>query len=179
MKEFAKAKISLIEKTFTIISLFLYSGPVLRLIFSGGASPGDGQETPYNYPLIQVIFVILYFLTACLLITNWKRIVLLLIEEKFILLLIGLAFISIFWSFFPLMTAKRTIGLAGTTLFGIYFATRYAFKQKLELLGITLGLIIFLSMTFIMLFPEYGVMAGSHDGIWRGIYTHKKGCVKN
>lgn len=161
------------EQIFTSISLLIYSGALLPLILSGGISQGDGSEIPSSYPLIQLVFVIIYFFTACLLIRHWKKIVNLLTREKFILILIGIALISVFWSELPIITVKRSIALVGTTLFGIYYGICYSIKEQIKLLGWTLGLTILLSFIFVVFFPEYGIMSGVHEGIWRGIYTHK------
>jgi O-antigen ligase len=76
------------------------------------------------------------------------------------------------------MTITRSIGIAGTTLFGIYLATRYSLKQQLQLLGWMLGIAIVLSLLFIVALPKYGIMAGIHAGAWRGIWTHKNGLGK-
>jgi O-antigen ligase len=161
------------EQLFTIISLFLYSGALLPLVLSGGISQGDGRERPADYPAIQLIFLVIYIITACLLFKHWQNIINLLIKEKYILLLISLALVSVLWSELPIITIKRSIALTGTTLFGLYFALRYPIKEQLKLLGWTFGLVISLSFIFVVAFPEYGIMGGVHQGIWRGIYTHK------
>ena len=161
------------EQIFTIISLFLYSGALLPLILSGGISQGDGNERPSNYPLIQGVFVIIYIITACLLFKHRQKIINLLIKEKFILILMGLALVSFFWSELPIITIKRSIALVGTTLFGIYFGINYSIKEQIKLLGWAFALVILLNFIFVLVFPEYAIMAGEHEGIWRGIYTHK------
>jgi O-antigen ligase len=73
------------------------------------------------------------------------------------------------------MTKTRSISLVGTTLFGIYLATRYSLKQQLQLLGWMFGISIVLCLLFAVALPKYGIMGGLHAGAWRGIYTHKNG----
>ena len=169
MKKF----LALAEQVFTVISLFFFSGGILTLVLSGGFSQGDGQEPPDSYPLIQLVFLIIYIITFFLIIRKWKSVLTLLIKEKFILLLVGMALLSILWSDVPFLTLRRSVALTGTTLFGIYFAIRYGTKKQLQLLGWMFSIVVFLSYIFVLVFPEYGIMGGSHEGIWRGIYVHK------
>ena len=151
-----------------------FSGGILVLILSGARSQGDGTEPPSDYPLIQLIFVLIYLITFFLLVKRWREVLNLLLKEKFILLLLGIAVISVFWSYDPSTTLKRSIALIGTTLFGIYFGVRYHLKQQLQLLGSMFSIAIMLSFLFVLLLPEYGIMSGSvHEGLWRGIFAHK------
>ena len=162
------------EKAFTILSLLLFSGDFIFLILSGGVSQGDGREAPSAYPLIQLVFLIIYVVTFSLLAKQWKEVLNLLLKEKFILLLLGIAFISVLWSYDPSLTLRRSIALGGTSLFGIYFGIRYTLKQQLQLLGWMFSIAILLSFLFVLILPEYGIMGGSvHGGLWRGIFAHK------
>lgn len=65
----------------------------------------------------------------------------------------------------------------GTTVFGVYLATRYSLREQLQLLAWTFGLIIILSFVFAIALPSYGLMSfqegGIHAGTWRGVMTHK------
>ena len=162
------------EKAFTILSLLLFSGDFIFLILSGGVSQGDGREAPSAYPLIQLVFLIIYVVTFSLLAKQWKEVLNLLLKEKFILLLLGIAFVSVLWSYDPSLTLRRSIALGGTSLFGIYFGIRYTLKQQLQLLGWMFSIAILLSFLFVLILPEYGIMSGSvHGGLWRGIFAHK------
>ena len=167
-------KLQFAEQGFTALSLLLFSGGPIGVILSGGVSPGDGRTAPSNQPLIQLVFLIIYVFTFFLLIKHWKQVLTLCIKEKFIWLLVGIAIVSAFWSLAPALTIRRSIALVGTTLFGIYFATRYSLKQQLKLLGWTFSIAILLSFLFALTLPEYGIMSGAfHSGTWRGIYSHK------
>ena len=166
--------INLSKQGFTVLSLLLFSGGPITIIMTGGDSPKDGREAPSSFLLMQIIFLVIYTITLFLLIKRWKQVLNLLIKEKFIVLLIGLALVSIFWSDAPTFTLRRSVALAGTTLFGIYLATYYSLKQQLQLLSCTFGIAILLSFIYALMFPEYGVMGGTTlAGTWRGIYSHK------
>jgi O-antigen ligase len=166
------------EQAFTVLSLLLYSGGVLAVIISGGASEGDKEEAPTDFAVIRLIFFVIYFVTFFLLVARWKKVIHLLSKDRFIFVLVGIAVLSILWSFAPTVTINRSIALVGTTLFGLYLASRYSLKQQLQLLGWTFGIAVVLSFVFAVALPKYGIMGGVHAGKWRGIYTHKNVLAK-
>lgn len=161
------------EKAFTVISLIHYSGGPLVVILSGGASEGDDSAGGADFALIQLIFLVIYFITFCLLVLRWKKVIQVVTKERFIFLLVGLAIFSISWSYEPNLTISRTIGLIGTTMFSVYLASRYSLKEQLHLLGWTFGIAIIMSILFAVGLPKFGKMGGVHVGALRGIYNHK------
>lgn len=168
-----KQRLLLSEKAFTVISLIHYSGAPLVVILSGGASEGDGSALPADFALIQLIFLVLYAITFCLLVLRWKKVIQVIPKDFFIWLLIGMAVFSFFWSYEPSMTKSRIIALVGTMMFSLYLASRYSLKEQLELLGWTFGIAVVMSFLFAFGLPTYGKMSGVHWGAWRGIYNHK------
>jgi len=163
------------ERAFTIISLLLYSGGPLTVILSNGANEGDIEtgSAEIDSSLILVFFFINYLVTCGLLVLRWKKFLSILKKDKLILVLIGLAIVSVLWSYMPGKTISRSIAIFGTTLFGIYLASRYTMKQQLELLGWMFGIAVVMSFMFAIGLPKFGVMGGIHEGKWRGIYNHK------
>ncbi|MEA5593110.1 O-antigen ligase [Rivularia sp. UHCC 0363] len=161
-----------IEQSFTVVSLLLYSGGPLTVILSGGANEGDDDEET-NTSLILILFFFNYLITVFLLVLRWKKVMRVMRKEKIILLLVGIAVFSFVWSSDPKKTLTRGIAIIGTTLFGLYLASRYSMKQQLQLLGWMYGIAVILSFVFIVALPQYGIMGGIHEGKWRGIYNHK------
>ncbi|MBD2099688.1 O-antigen ligase [Leptolyngbya sp. FACHB-261] len=173
-----KKILRLAEQSFTVLSLLLYSGGPLTVLLSGGVSEGDGRAVPTEYPLIQLLFLVVYAITLFLLSKRWKDVFTVVSKNRLIGLFLGLVLVSVLWSYEPMMTIRRSIALAGTTLFGIYLATRYSLKQQIQLLGWMFGLAILLSLIFALALPKYGIMGGVHTGTWRGIYLHKNALGK-
>ncbi len=161
------------EYAFTVISLLLYSGGPLTVILSNGANEGETGAPETDSSLILICFFINYLITCCLLILRWKKFLSVLKKDKLLLVLIGLAAVSVLWSYMPGKTISRSIAIIGTTLFGIYLASRYTMKQQLELLGWMFGIAVIMSFMFAIGLPKFGVMGGIHEGKWRGIYNHK------
>ncbi|WP_341531523.1 O-antigen ligase family protein (plasmid) [Nostoc sp. UHCC 0302] len=172
LKKNMRKILGFIEQGFTIISLLIYSGGPLTLIISGGANQADVEVT-YDTSIIRIFYFLIYLVTFFLLLIRWRKVVYILNQDIFIWILTSLAVISIFWSFAPATTLKDGVALVGSSIFGIYLATRYSIKQQLQLLAYMFSLAIFLSIIFGLLMPHYGIMSDLHTGAWRGIYIHK------
>ncbi|MBW4670966.1 MAG: O-antigen ligase family protein [Cyanomargarita calcarea GSE-NOS-MK-12-04C] len=171
-----KKLLELAELGFTVISLLLYSGGPLTVILSGGASEGEeGEEASEggDSSLILIFFLVNYIITSVLLALRWKKAIFVLKKNNWITALVALAVISVFWSYIPNKTISRGIAIVGTTLFGLYLASRYSMKEQLQLFGLMYWLAVVLSFVFIGALPKYGIMSGLHEGKWRGIYNHK------
>ncbi|NEO50472.1 MAG: O-antigen ligase family protein [Moorea sp. SIO4A3] len=160
------------EPIFTTVSLVLYSGGVLTVILSGGRSEGDVIQE-FDSSLSRLLFVLIYLVTFFLLTLRWKKVLYVLSQDRWLSLLLGIAVVSVFWSSEPTTTINRAVALIGTTLFGVYLASRYTIKEQLEMLGWAFGVAVLLSFMFIVALPKYGIMGGVHAGTWRGIYVHK------
>ncbi|BAU42321.1 O-antigen ligase family protein [Leptolyngbya sp. O-77] len=163
-----------LELAFVIAYLILYAGGILALFLSGGYSEGtEGSLRDVDFALIRQLLLLNYAISALLLARKWKYLIQRLFKTPLILLIVGLVICSVLWSAQPNLTQTRAIALLGTTLFGVYFGTRFSPKEQLNLLGITFGIILFLSLVFVIALPSYGRMAGIHAGAWRGIFIHK------
>lgn len=163
-----------LEPGFTIFALLHYSQAITPLLITKGASEGDGTDIlAFNYLPNVLIFFLIYLITAVLLLLRWKKVTQLILQDGWIWLLVALATLSVLWSSDPSNTLSASIGLVGTTLFGLYLGTRYSLKELLQLLAWMYGISIVLSIIFAVALPKYGLMGGVHTGALRGIYTHK------
>ncbi|WP_088889063.1 O-antigen ligase family protein [Leptolyngbya ohadii] len=163
-----------VEPCFTVLALLHYSQGIVPLLITRGANEGDGTDIlSFNYLPNLALFLLIYLITAGLLLLRWKKVLHLVRQDGWIWSIVALAGLSILWSADPPNTRSAVISLVGTTLFGLYFATRYSFKEQLQLLAWMFGISMVLSILFAIALPKYGIMAGVHDGALRGIYTHK------
>lgn len=168
------------EQVFTVVYLILYSGGPLTVILSGGANEGEIEagSSQMDGSLIIVVFFLNYLVTLFLLFLRWKKVVALVSKDRFVWLLMGFIVVSVVWSINPSKTLTRNIAIVGTSLFGLYLATRYTMRQQLQLLAWAFGIAIVFSFLFAAAMPSYGIMGGIHAGKWRGIYNHKNGLGK-
>lgn len=153
------------ERVFTVLALLLFSGALVSIL-SRQSSQAEG-----NF-LFQALAFIVYVSSVSLLAIRWRGFTRL--PKNFfqpVLLLVGFAITSYFWSEVPSITLRRSVALLGTTIFGIYFGTRYTAKQQLYLLAWAFGIGGLLSVIFALALPSYGIDFGSTS--WRGVYLQK------
>jgi exopolysaccharide production protein ExoQ len=169
-------ELRLAEKGFVILSYLFLTGAVLPVVNIINGRPPDDD------PITKVLtFGIL--LGIIFLIFGWhKKVIRIVIKEKLLWVLLGIALFSVFWSANPEQSITRVIALLRATLFGVYLAARFSLKEQLRLLAWALGIVALLSLVFAVALPSYGVMGMggivdgqeiAHAGTWRGVYTHK------
>ncbi|MEH2050353.1 O-antigen ligase family protein [Nostoc sp.] len=159
------------EYAFTVVTLLMYSGAIFTLILSGGAL--QQEQVQYDSSSIRIIFFLIYVVTFLLLLLRWKKTLYILSKGLWVYPIFILAAVSIIWSAEPSTTLKNSFTLINSSLFGVYFASRYSLKQQFHLLAWVFGIIIILSIFFAIVLPQYGIQ--SDVGKWRGVFTHKNG----
>lgn len=177
---FEKKLFQFAELGFTLFALVIYAGGtggILTLLLSGGAGETD-ITVDYDTSLSKICYVFIYITTFLLLAIRWKKVFYVLSKDRFISLILGLCLLSVFWSYQSGVTIKYFFNLLGSSLFGLYFTSRYTLKQQLNVLGWFCIISVFLSFFFVFILPHYGVMGGVHAGKWRGIFLHKNGLGK-
>ena len=150
-----------LERGFVFLTLFLSAEANIR--FSSGVNYTEGN------PLSQALWFGIYGITFCLVVVRWKRFIRVATADKLLLLLVGIALGSIIWSVAPGVTLRRSVALVGTTLFGMYLASRYSPSELLRLVAWTLGIGALLSLVAGLVLPSYGLSSG----LWKGIYVQK------
>jgi exopolysaccharide production protein ExoQ len=162
------------EAIYVRLSLFHMSSALLPLIITGGASEGDELDiNTVDLSLVAKIDLLVYSIAAVLVILRWKKAFAFASKNLYFFPFLIFASFSYFWSFIPDETFKGVVYALGTTVFGIYLASRYTIKEQLDHLAWTLGFIMILSALFALAIPYYGLMGGVHEGAVRGIYVHK------
>ena len=164
-----------LEQTFVLVSLLVFFHAFIRIIFSH-AIPGAGNridQITVNHLGLLCIYIAIYCIATLLIIRQWREILELAIREKFILMLLTLAGVSALWSAAPQITLASWVALSGSTIFGVYFALRFKPAEQLQLLAWTSIIAIFSCFVAAVVFPDTGIMMGTHDGLWRGVFIHK------
>ena len=167
-----------IEEAFTVLTLMFYSGAFVSLLSGSIAGSCDLTILEKDTAIVKLIYTITYVVFLGLLVLRWKRVLYLLSQDKFISLLVGLAFISCLWSADFSTTLNRFTALFGTTSFGLYLASRYSLREQIQLLARAFWLGILFSLLFGIAIPSVGTMCSPHEGAWRGIYSHKNSLGK-
>lgn len=163
-----------LEQAFTILALIIYSGGIMTLLVSGGTGEVDVEVT-YDTSSIRLFYFLIYLVTFFLLALRWRKVLYTMAQAKYIWILVALPLVSLLWSFEPSTTIKDSTTIIGSSIFGLYLATRYSIKKQLQLIAFAASITIFLSVMFAIAIPTYGMMQDFHAGAMRGIYTHKNG----
>jgi O-antigen ligase len=163
------------EQIFVVLSLVLFMNAVVPLLIIRGASEGDGVDfiALYSFAPLNRLFILNYLVTAGLLILRWQKTLYFASQNIFFVILVMMIPLSFIWSAKPDETFTGSVGMLGTTFFGIYISSRFTLKEQLNLISWAYGLVIILSLIFILALPEYGIMGGIHAGAVRGVFTHK------
>lgn len=152
--------------------LALIVGALLLLWREVSGNPIDPYE---GDTLIRFLLLLGYAVVLVLLLREpaflWRG----LIKGGPIWLLLLWAFLSLVWSTAPEVTFRKAIAALLTSLYGVYLAFRFTPEAFLRLLGTTLLLLLGLSIAFVFLLPDWGLMGYPHEGAWRGIFVHKNG----
>jgi exopolysaccharide production protein ExoQ len=166
--------LKIFEFIFSIFSLIHISNAITPLILTKGTNEGDGIDiSTFDLSINAKMSILIYLITWILLLVRWKRVISVFSSNKLIWILMGIICFSYFWSVNPAQTLRFSLYALGTTSFGLYLAIRYTLRQQLSLFGWTYGLLLVLSILLAVAIPEYGIMAGVHDGALRGVFTHK------
>lgn len=110
-----------------------------------------------------------YPLAAALLALHWKRIFYVATRDIILLLLLGVAFASVFWSVNLSATIEANRGLLRTFLLGAYLAACFDLKAQMKILAWVFGISLVLSLVCALAIPSYGI---GENG-WEGIFLYK------
>lgn len=132
----------------------------LLLVFSGA--------TTHLGPVAYIGRIISYPVLILLISIHWKKFILILSKDFFLLTLILIAMLSIEWSISPDVTLDHGRGLLRSTALGAYLAARYEKNKQLQLLSIVFGICILLSLIFALAFPSIGA-----PYYWQGAFSFK------
>lgn len=163
--------LGLLEKGFCVISLLFFTDAIL---------PSLNEIRGMNIAPIKLVLANgISLISILLVVIGHKKVIAIVIREKWLWLLLGIALASTFWSDVPGTTLRGSVFLGQITMFGVYFAARYSLREQLKLLAVTFSVVVLLSIAIALALPDYGVMTfqegGFHQGAWRGIYIHKNG----
>jgi exopolysaccharide production protein ExoQ len=165
-----------LEKIFTIFMLLFYTR-ILAIESVFISSEGEtGLILPSSTPLDPILSLVQHgsaLLILVLLKLHWNDTIKVFRLNPFIWLLTVMVLFSASWSDFPELTQRRSLALLETSLFSIYFASRYSIKEQIRLVTYVLGITAILSFLFTLALPSRALEQGVHIGAWRGPFSHK------
>lgn len=168
--------ISLWEMGFAVVGLFLCLDAGIRTvrILSGTEGPLQNTTIQADYSegsaLTQVLLFSIYLVSVMLMTIHPPRQLMRAFRPALLWLLPLLAMLSVLWSDAPTISFRRAAALLGSSIFGLYLATRYPLRTLLRLLLAVS--IIAISLSFLVAFalPAYAI---DTVGDWQGVFGQK------
>ncbi len=159
----------------TLIVLEIAIAGLLLVLFSEGfvtrlIAPEQEVE---GSTILRLMWLPAYGFVAILALMNARRFGQVILRSPFLIALIALASVSCLWSIDPALSFRRGIAISFTTLFGLYLAARFNWRELLILFG---GVWFFLAIASLVagaLFPDFARMSEIHVGAWRGMWWEK------
>jgi O-antigen ligase len=146
--------------------------------FLGIFSPREESVQSSSNWLELSLQVVVYLTVVILVFNHWQDFSRGISNSKWPIALAVLAITSALWADDPLLAFRRGVVVAATTLFGIYFGTRYRRAEQLSLLCCAFALIGLMSVAMVAVFPQYGIDPFSDRPDWRGVYETKNALGK-
>jgi exopolysaccharide production protein ExoQ len=173
--------LDLFEKRFAVFALLVFSG-VLNLssyyhVLDPISSPyGAIGEPPIDLTnsvldsAVSLMRMVIYAVTFFFMLARFKTVVRPAMRDPFLWALVGIAATSFLWSDVPNVSQKSGVLLLQTTLFGLYFASRFSMKEQLRIVAWALGIASVFSLLYSLVLPGSAI---SSEGLWRGPLAHK------
>ena len=164
------------EERFAVLALLLFSG-VLTCSSYYNVSEGVGGYGFYVSSVFDRITSVLeygiYAVTIFLILARFKSVVRPALRDPFLWALVGLIVLSFIWSDFPDVSKKAGQYVFLTTLFGLYFSSRFSLEEQLRIVAWALLIGAAFSLVYTLAFRGAGIEQGTHSGAWRGPLIHK------
>ncbi|MCR9268283.1 MAG: hypothetical protein NXI03_12000, partial [Alphaproteobacteria bacterium] len=155
-----------LEGALTVLCLFLFSQGLIGPLF---ADP----ENPESSVVLRLIWLPVYGVTLALILARPGSFLAAMGRNKLILLVTGMTMLSVLWSIAPDTTMRRSFALIMTTLFGIWLASRWQWRELILLIALTFGILGVLSTFMALAVPSLGVDQDVHAGAWKGLWWEK------
>ena len=162
----------LFERGFAVATLLLVIDAVMQVVLTGGDQ--STIDSSVGFVEYQAVLSVVYVISAGLVGLRYRTFLRLVRRLWPVFLLVALSCLSVAWSVVPAVSLRRSIGLAGTTLFASFLAIYFRPSEIWRLLATVFLVAASLSLVFALLLPSLGVHpTGVHEGAWRGAFMHK------
>ena len=177
----AHTSASRFDHVFAVVALFFLAGSFLpfanrpEAVFTLDPTQLAASDLTEVDTLSQLLFLTIYLIGALRLIPALGFIPTVIRRQWPALFLTCMGVASVLWSMDPGLTLRRAAALVGTTVLGVYFASRFTLVQQLRLLTVGVGTAVVMSAPVSILSLDYGQAFDLETGerVWRGIFAHK------
>jgi exopolysaccharide production protein ExoQ len=159
------------EKLWAMVMLIFGSG-AFGLLLVGPMS--DRQRiAPEGNNFALAVNVGFHLVASLFYILHARKLTVAITRAPWLFALVFYAGLSTTWSQDPSLTFRRSLILLATTVFGVYFGSRFELKEQLQILAWALLFALVASAGLAIVAPSLGVESGGHLGDWRGLFSQK------
>lgn len=161
------SSVPLWERILAIYCFFHYSEGLWGMLLVADPYNMDGS------PLMRTMWYPVYLFGVIGLLragTNGLRA---LFASPLLLMVLGLAFASTIWSLNPDVTTRRAFALSMTSLFGIYLAARYQWRELILMMAAGFATMAVVGALGSLTMPALFIDHKAHEGAWKGVWVEK------
>jgi O-antigen ligase len=148
------------------VVLFLFSQGLIGPIFAS-------SETADNSEILRLMWLPVYGLTLILMFSRPGAMLRTLSGNLLVLALVGLMAVTMLWSVAPDTTIRRSFALAMSTLFALWLASRWSWRELVMLAALTFGILAVMSAIAAIFVPAMWLDHEMHEGAWKGVFWQK------
>ena len=157
-----------LEYGFAAIVLVMLSEALLGPIF-------NPSRVPDSVPWLRTLWLPVYGLTALACLGRLAEMPRIFWGAAVLAPLLALALLSREWSLLPEVTTRRAIALIFTSLFGLYLAARFEWRELIGLLAGVFTVLALASYISVVVAPGWAVHQDLHAGAWKALWYEKNG----
>lgn len=131
-------------------------------------APDQGET-----PILRLIWLPVYAVTAGLIVFRFEKIIRAWPAWLMVAALVGLAYVSQYWSIDPGVTDRRVIAMAINSAFGVYLGAAFRGVALPRVLMHTCLVMAVGSLIMVFAYPKVGVHQFDNAGLWRGLWYEK------
>ncbi len=144
--------------------VFMLTGALIAPVLA----PDQGET-----PILRLVWLPVYAVTAALIVFRFEKVVRAWPAWLMMFGLVGLAFVSQYWSIDPGVTERRVIAMALNSAFAVYLGTMFRGAALPRVLMHTCLVMAVGSLIMVFVFPRIGVHQFDNAGLWRGLWYEK------
>jgi exopolysaccharide production protein ExoQ len=162
----AMAGLKHVEAGFSILFLFLFSQGLIGPLFADESNPDSSV-------VLRLMWLPIYGATIILALARPGAFLRTLNANWLLVGLAAMTLASVAWSVAPDISLRRGFALFMTTLFGLWFASRWDWRQMILIIASTFALLAMASTVMALAVPAIGVDNQIHIGAWKGVWWEK------
>ncbi|WP_395943791.1 O-antigen ligase family protein [Brevundimonas sp.] len=144
--------------------VFMLTGALIAPVIA----PDQGET-----PILRLIWLPVYAVTAGLIVFRFEKIIRAWPAWLMVAALVGLAYVSQYWSIDPGVTDRRVIAMAINSAFGVYLGAAFRGVALPRVLMHTCLVMAVGSLIMVFAYPKVGVHQFDNAGLWRGLWYEK------